>query len=143
MKALNLASQKKLTATPPLTPALNAWTNCAENQTQGACPLAEILDLIAHKWTVQIIHALHRKEVARFLEIQRLVTPITQKELTKRLRQLEEAGLLSRQVYPEIPPRVEYRLTELGLSLVPPLAVLTEWAQQYLNLKNQRHEACL
>ena len=71
--------------------------------------------------------------MVRFRQLHRLVAPITQKELTKRLRELENAGLISRTVFAEVPPRVEYQLTELGLTLVQPLAVLTQWAEQNHN----------
>lgn len=89
-----------------------------------------MLDLIAHKWAVQIIYYLHKNGVVRFRQLHRLVAPITQKELTKRLRELEHAGLISRTVFAEVPPRVEYQLTELGLTLVQPLAALAQWAEQ-------------
>ena len=68
---------------------------------------------------------------ARCRELQRRVAPITQKELTKRLRDLERSGLVARRVYAEVPPRVEYRLTELGLTLMPALTGLHEWAERY------------
>ena len=113
------------------------WAQCAEDHTAAQCPVADILDLIAYKWTLHIIHALHKNEIVRFGEIQRLVAPITQKELTKRLRQLEEAGLIARRVYAEVPPRVEYRLTEAGMTLIPPLAALTVWAKGYLEKQKQ------
>ena len=67
----------------------------------------------------------------RFRKLQRAVEPITQKELTKRLRELEQAGMVDRRVYAEVPPRVEYRLTELGSSLVPALVGLHEWAERF------------
>ena len=67
----------------------------------------------------------------RFRKLQRTVEPITQKELTKRLRELERAGMVDRRVYAEVPPRVEYRLTELGSSLMPALIGLHDWAEQH------------
>lgn len=134
MNELELATATNLTIEPPTNLALQAWERCSESHDSGECPLADVLDLIKHKWTVHIIHSLHRKEVVRFREIQRLVAPITQKELTKTLRQLETAGLITRRVYAEVPPKVEYRLTELGLTLVQPLAALTEWAEYYLKM---------
>lgn len=96
------------------------------------CPAARAMDLIAHKWTIQILFALHKAGgPIRFLRLQRAVSPITQKELTKRLRDLERSGLVDRRVFAEVPPRVEYRLTELGSSLIPTLNGLHEWAERH------------
>src|SRR5258708_27477279 len=90
------------------------------------------MDQVAHKWTVHILFALHEAGgPVRFRQLQRVVAPVTQKELTKRLRDLERSGLVHRRVYAEVPPRVEYRLTELGLTLMPALTALHEWAGRY------------
>lgn len=98
----------------------------------GTCPANRVFDLVGHKWTLGIIHVL---EVAggpvRFRQIQRTIGPITPKELTKRLRELERAGLVERTVFAEVPPRVEYALTPLGLTLSPALAGLHEWASEH------------
>jgi DNA-binding HxlR family transcriptional regulator len=96
------------------------------------CPATRVLDLIAHKWTVTILQRLHEAGgPVRFRQLQRLVDPITQKELTKRLRELERSGLVARAIFAEVPPRVEYRLTDLGATLIPALAGLHEWAERY------------
>src|SRR4051812_14794441 len=96
------------------------------------CPAGRAMELVAHKWTIHILFALHEAGgPARFGQLQRTVAPITQKELTKRLRDLERSGLVHRQVFAEVPPRVEYRLTELGLTLMPALIALSEWAERY------------
>jgi DNA-binding HxlR family transcriptional regulator len=96
------------------------------------CPAGRAMELVAHKWTIHIVFALHEAGgPARFRELQRRVAPITQKELTKRLRALEQSGLIGRKVYAEVPPRVEYWLTELGLTLLPALTGLHEWAERY------------
>ena len=98
----------------------------------AVCMAARAMDLIAHKWTVHILFALHEAGgPIRFLRLQRAVEPITQKELTKRLRDLERGGLVDREVFAEVPPRVEYRLTELGASLIPTLVGLHEWAERH------------
>ena len=95
------------------------------------CPASRAIDLVAHKWTIHILFALHEAGgPVRFRKLQRAVEPITQKELTKRLRELERAGMVDRRVYAEVPPRVEYRLTELGSSLMPALVGLHEWAER-------------
>jgi len=108
----------------------DTWHECGEQYSSEDCPVSEVLDLIAHKWMVQIIYYLHKEDVVRFCQLHRLVSPITQKELTKKLRELEHAGLIIRTVYAEVPPRVEYQLTELGKTLVQPLAALVQWAEQ-------------
>ena len=96
------------------------------------CPAGRAVELVAHKWTIHILFALHEAGgPARFRQLQRTEAPITQKELTKRLRDLERSGLVHRRVYAEVPPRVEYRLTELGLTLIPALTGLHEWAERY------------
>lgn len=101
-------------------------------ETPDQCPAGRAMGLVAHKWTIHILFALHETGApARFRELQRRVAPITQKELTKRLRDLERSGLVGRRVYAEVPPRVEYRLTELGSTLIPALTGLHEWAERY------------
>src|SRR5438105_13437328 len=100
--------------------------------TPAHCPAGRAMELVAHKWTIHILFALHEAGgPVRFRQLQRTVAPITQKELTKRLRDLERSGLVHRRVYAEVPPRVEYRLTELGLTLIPALTRLHEWAGRY------------
>jgi DNA-binding HxlR family transcriptional regulator len=96
------------------------------------CPVMRALDLIANKWTVPVIYNLYCVgEPIRFGELQRRIETITQKELTKRLRELETAGLIERRVYAEVPPRVEYELTQMGRTLVEPLGALADWAKKY------------
>jgi DNA-binding HxlR family transcriptional regulator len=105
------------------------------------CPATRVFDLIAHKWTVTIIYHLHQAQgPVRFRQLQRLVDPISQKELTKRLRELERSGLVARTIFAEVPPRVEYRLTDLGATLIPALAGLHQWAETYAQVidENQR-----
>src|SRR4029077_12988127 len=96
------------------------------------CPATKAIDLVAHKWTMHILFTLRQAgQPVRFRRLQQMIEPITQKELTKRLRQLERSGLVHRQVYAEVPPRVEYRLTELGGTLMPALVAFSAWAEQY------------
>ena len=96
------------------------------------CPADEAMSLVAHKWMIRILFALHEAGgPVRFRQLQRSVSPISQKELTKRLREAERTGLVHRRVFAEVPPRVEYRLTELGLTLIPSLTALHEWASRY------------
>src|SRR5438445_5175416 len=96
------------------------------------CPATRAIDLVAHKWTMHILFTLRQAgQPVRFRRLQQMIEPITQKELTKRLRELERSGLVHRQVYAEVPPRVEYRLTELGGTLMPALEAFSAWAEQY------------
>ena len=98
---------------------------------QVPCPSARTLKLVASKWSVEILFALRAGEVVRFRELQRAVGRITQKELTRHLRSLEHAGLVARQVFAEVPPRVEYRLTPMGGSLLVPLEELGRWSERF------------
>lgn len=97
-----------------------------------ACPVEMTLQLIGNKWKVLIIRDL-LGGTKRFNELMRSVTGITQKVLTSNLRSMEEAGLLTRKVYPEVPPRVEYSLTDTGMSLKPVLDSMTAWGTEYKN----------
>ncbi len=80
------------------------------------CPVELVIELISGKWKLLILREL-MGGTKRFSQLQRSIPGITQKMLTKQLRELERAGLVSRKVYPQVPPRVEYSLTELGKSL--------------------------
>ena len=95
-----------------------------------ACPVEITLSLISDKWTVVIIRDL-LTGTKRFNELMRSVTGITQKVLTSHLRNMEANGLLVRKVYPEIPPKVEYTLTETGYSLKPILDAMYTWGENY------------
>lgn len=92
------------------------------------CPMVSFVNLIAGKWAIPILYRLILiDEPVRFSELQRAVEPITQKELTRQLRQFEARGLVNRQVFAEVPPRVEYQITALGKSLRPTLDSLADW----------------
>ena len=90
-------------------------------------------DIIGAKWKILIIWELRENE-KRFREIQKSIGKITDKMLTKQLRELEIAELILRKVYPEVPPRVEYSLTLLGKSILPVIEMLEEWGKQYLSV---------
>ena len=94
------------------------------------CPVEMTLQLIGDKWKVLIIRDL-MSATKRFNELMRSVTGITQKVLTSHLRAMEQDGLLTRKVYPEVPPRVEYTLTETGRSLKPILDSMVAWGTDY------------
>ncbi|HZT11832.1 MAG TPA: helix-turn-helix domain-containing protein [Candidatus Baltobacteraceae bacterium] len=95
------------------------------------CPARALLDRIADKWTTLVIGVLAEHQPRRFSELRRAVGGISQKMLTQTLRDMERDGLVRRDVYPEIPPRVEYALTPLGLTLREPLSALARWSQHY------------
>ena len=88
------------------------------------------LTLISNKWKVLILRDL-MPGTKRFGELKKSIGHVTQKVLTTQLRQMEESGLLIRKVYAEVPPRVEYTLTELGYSLKPVLDILWAWGEEY------------
>lgn len=95
-----------------------------------ACPVETTLTLIGDKWKVLILRDL-MPGTKRFGELKRSVGSVTQKVLTAQLRQMERSGLLTRTVYAEVPPRVEYTLTELGYSLKPILDAMWTWGEEY------------
>ena len=96
------------------------------------CPIATSLGLVSNKWKVEIIWYLLKNGKQRFGELRRNVKGISQKVLTDNLRDMERSGLLTRTVYAEVPPRVEYKLSDLGESLRPTLDVIEEWGTEYL-----------
>jgi DNA-binding HxlR family transcriptional regulator len=95
------------------------------------CPLQELLTRLGDKWSLLIIHALARapQNRARFSELRRGISGISQRMLTATLRNLERDGILTREVYPVIPPRVEYTLTPLGKELLHPVQALVGWVE--------------
>lgn len=99
-------------------------------KTLPACPVETTLTLISDKWKVLIIRDL-LTGTKRFGELKRSIGSVSQKVLTAQLRQMEESGLLTRKVYPEVPPKVEYTLTELGYSLKPVLDAMQNWGEGY------------
>jgi DNA-binding HxlR family transcriptional regulator len=93
-----------------------------------SCPVRNIISRFSSKWGMLILLLLHEQAVLRFSEIQRYLSDISPKVLSATLHTLEEDGLIRREVYPTVPPKVEYSLTGLGQSLVPLLRQLAEWA---------------
>ncbi|MEU4688811.1 helix-turn-helix domain-containing protein [Actinoplanes sp. NPDC023714] len=96
------------------------------------CPCRGLLDLIANKWTTLAVGALEDGP-QRFGVLQRQLEGVSPKVLTQTLRRMEEAGLLTRTVYPAVPLHVEYELTEVGRSLNVPLRALRQWAENHLH----------
>ncbi|HEV8295789.1 MAG TPA: helix-turn-helix domain-containing protein [Acidimicrobiales bacterium] len=95
------------------------------------CPTRQVLDRIGDRWTVLVVLTLLHATL-RFTELRRAIAGITPKALTATLRALERDGLVERQIYAEVPPRVEYRLTDLGRSLERPLRAITDWAEEHI-----------
>ena len=95
-----------------------------------ACPVETTLTLISDKWKVLILRDL-LTGTKRFGELRKSIGTVSQKVLTSQLRQMKESGLLTRKVYAEVPPRVEYTLTELGYSLKPLMDAMWAWGENY------------
>jgi len=96
------------------------------------CPVRNVLDRVGDKWSILIIGILGESGTQRFNQLNRRIGNISQKMLTVTLKTLEADGLVSRKMYPTIPPKVEYTLTPLGESLLPALASLTNWAVEHM-----------
>ena len=103
-----------------------------------ACPVETTLTLIGDKWKVLILRDL-LPGTKRFGELKKSIGSVSQKVLTAQLRDMEESGLINRKVYAEVPPRVEYSLTELGQSLKPTLDAMQNWGEGYKASVNQNH----
>jgi DNA-binding HxlR family transcriptional regulator len=98
----------------------------------AGCPTRRILDRIGDRWTVLIVSVLGDGD-ARFSELRRRIEGVSQKMLTQTLRGLERDGLVRRTVYPEVPVRVEYALTDAGRTLLEPLRALQKWSIEHLS----------
>jgi DNA-binding HxlR family transcriptional regulator len=94
------------------------------------CPTEGIINVISKKWALQIIATIGNHKKLRFGEIMKNLGAISPKTLTDRLKELEEVGLINREVFPEIPPRVEYSLTQNGVELRDAMRPLMEWASE-------------
>ena len=105
--------------------------------TLPACPVQTCLNFISDKWKILIIRDLI-DGTKRFNELKKSLAPVTQKMLTQQLREMEQDGIINRKVYPVVPPKVEYSLTELGYSLVPVIEVMKKWGQDFKErIKNE------
>jgi DNA-binding HxlR family transcriptional regulator len=106
------------------------------------CPSRQALDRIADKWTALIVGCLSTG-TKRYSELRTAIDGVSEKMLTQTLRSLERDGLVTRTVYPTVPPRVEYQLTPLGQTLTGPLAAIRDWAERHINEVNDarmRHD---
>jgi DNA-binding HxlR family transcriptional regulator len=101
------------------------------NQKKYKCPVEMAMDLLGGKWKVPILWNLS-EGVLRFNELRRIFPDVSHKMLTQQLRELEADGIVSRKVYAQSPPKVEYSLTEFGKTIVPHLQSLNQWGTEYL-----------
>ncbi len=94
------------------------------------CPMMNFVDVISGKWSIPILYCLIiENRPVRFGELLNALQPITQRELSKHLKKFVYLGLIERQQFPEIPPRVEYQITELGMTLKEPFSALSDWME--------------
>lgn len=93
------------------------------------CPVRNVIARFGNKWALLTVLIIGEQEVVRFNELGRLIPDVSSRVLSSTLRTLEADGLIDRKVYAVVPPKVEYRLTEVGKSLLPIIQQLTEWAQ--------------
>jgi len=104
------------------------------------CPIRDVLDRIGDRWSLLVLTSL-QSGTLRFSELRRAVGDISQRMLSQTVRRLEQDGLVSRRVFPTVPPRVDYSLTPLGLSLLVPVESLVEWAQENRSAIHAAREA--
>jgi DNA-binding HxlR family transcriptional regulator len=96
-------------------------------------PFEYTLSLVGGKWKMHILFWLWRREVMRYSEIKRVLKNITHKMLSNQLKELERDGLILRKEYPQVPPKVEYSLTDKGVSLMPVLDAMCNWGHQFVD----------
>jgi DNA-binding HxlR family transcriptional regulator len=111
-----------------------SWFTQPPEEHKEVCPVTQTQDIIAGKWKIIILWHLSTK-TRRFNELQRLLPNISKGILTCQLRELEEDQMVHREVYKEVPPKVEYSLTPLGKSFLPILHSMGEWSKKYLKSK--------
>ncbi len=99
------------------------------------CPIRQVVSRFGDKWSMLVLYNLHTSEtgIVRFNEMRRLMTDCSQKMLSQTLKNLEQCHLVHREVYPEVPPRVEYSLTETGKDLIPALTALIAWGKKHFD----------
>ncbi len=103
-------------------------------EANGHCPVRDVLARLGDKWSILVLTTLKVNGKLRFSDIQRTIGDISQRMLTLTLRSMEADGIISREIYAEVPPRVEYELTELGEKLLPHLQGLVNWAAENINV---------
>lgn len=101
------------------------------SKSSNCLAMSDVLNRIGDKWSVMVVGMLGRHGTLRFNELKRLINGVSQRMLTLTLRNLERDGLVSRTIYPEVPPRVEYNLTEMGKTLQGPIDALWNWSAEH------------
>lgn len=99
---------------------------------KGNCPVTPVVQMLQGKWKLQILYELCIRSLMRFGELKKALTPITNAMLTNALKELEADGLVHREPYSEIPPRVEYTLTPKGRDLLPVFYAICQWGMKYI-----------
>ena len=102
--------------------------------TNDNCPIRDVLSRLGDKWSMLVLVTLNANGTMRFCDVHKAIADISQRMLTVTLRTLEADGLISRKVYAEVPPRVEYSLTDLGRSLKPVLDAMRTWGEEYRSM---------
>lgn len=121
-------------------PRSSTWCPQPDDDPADACPISPVVDLVFSRWTTPILWVLHEHGTQRFVELERRIG-VTPKVLTQRLRQMERDGLVRREIFAEVPPRVEYEITELGRSLRTVFAALGDWSGEHMaDVENARAE---
>lgn len=107
------------------------------NEVSDTCPMRRTLEMLGGKWRTHIIYELCKKESCRFGELKKAVPRITNTMLSSTLRDLEELGIIHREQFNEIPPRVEYSLTDKGRDLLPVFTELAKWGEKYIGEESE------
>ena len=99
------------------------------------CPIRHVISRFGDKWSLLVLYMLYRSEtgILRFNELRGLMLDCSQKMLSQTLKRLEKSNLISRKVYPQVPPRVDYSLTDTGQSLMPAVTYMIDWAQKHFD----------
>ncbi len=100
-----------------------------------SCPIRQVISRFGDKWSMLVLYSLYASDtgVLRFNELRKLMTDCSQKMLSATLKNLEQSNLINRKVYPEVPPRVEYSLSDTGKSLMPSITSLINWANEHFD----------
>lgn len=103
----------------------------------GKCPYVTSQKILQGKWCILIMHYLE-EEPMRFNQLLRMMPEMTHATLSKQLKQMEKDGLIIRKEYPQVPPKVEYSLSEIGLEFLPVLAAISQWGEKYIGYLNKK-----
>lgn len=110
-------------------------------QYDGPCPIERVINVFGGKWKPAILFHLEKEGTLRFSQLKRLIPEVTQRMLTQQLRELERDGLVKREHYPEIPPRVEYTATKIALALAPVAKAIEKWGDEHMNAIHKARKA--